>query len=358
MIYLNLLLAGFLSVSVSGNKYSELVHNQLELAGQIEGLDEKHGSLRKLGVMPLHTNFSMFEGEWYDCLHTTLMTFNGEPADKHIIEQVGCDLGQLGSITKVGEHSQTLMFDIYLLNHCWFHDLGGEGQEKCPDDRLPNDSRGDGNVKVKYSFKGIGSFAEADKIEFFADHTYLQDKDGNWVASADRAKIENMDTMVCRKYWEGIVCDWRINEFRTSSTWKEACLIKRKNKKGKEIERCYKAMTETRCVKRNGSWGKTMECKNVVSQPNGFVYDSFGSYYLVQNVSDCTVTCPTKSPTASPVKAPVAVWGCYRGGKCGENAHGCCDCTIKSEQDCAKTGEEWTVKPIWSKGCKGICKED
>ena len=55
-------------------------------------------------------DFSYFEGDWYNCLHTTLMTFNGEPAEKHIVEQVGCDFGNLGTVTKVGNNDQTLQF--------------------------------------------------------------------------------------------------------------------------------------------------------------------------------------------------------------------------------------------------------
>merc|ERR1740121_563799 len=215
---------------------------------------------------------------------------------------------------------------------------------------------------LRYSFKGIGSFAEADKIEFFADHTYLKGDDDKWVASADRAKIENMDTMVCRRHWQGIVCDWRINEVRTSSTWKEACHIKRK-KNGKNIERCSTKVTKKKCdALKAGTWGATKECKKVISNPNGFVYDSFGSYYLVKSTEECSITCPSTAPSDTPLPTndPVEeekVWGCYRGGKC-KNTHGCCDCSIKTEKDCDESKGDSTLTPIWSSGCKGICKKD
>lgn len=353
----HLLLGSLLSSSVKGNMHAKEVREQLEIAGQNYGLEEEHDSLRKLSVpAELNVDFSMFQGSWYDCMHTTLMTFNGEPADKHIIEQVGCDYGNLGNITKVGNHTQTLMFDIHVLNHCWFHDLGGNGQKPCPNDRLASDSRGDGNVLVKYSYKGIGSFAETNKIEFFTDHTSIKDEDGNWKINFNRAKVENTDTMVCQTHWKGIVCDWKINEYRTSTTKKlmKTCTFKN----GKCPKKKY---NEKQCERNKWIWDVNAECLNVTmttTVEDGFVYDSFGSYYLVKDTAQCDVACGTEdpaSPTVSPVAEDVKVFGCYRGGQCGENGHGCCDCSIKSEQECADSGKDWTNKPIWSDGCKEIC---
>lgn len=353
----HLLLGSLLSSSVNGNMHAKEVREQLEIAGQNYGLEEEHDSLRKLSVpAELNVDFSMFQGSWYDCMHTTLMTFNGEPADKHIIEQVGCDYGNLGNITKVGNHTQTLMFDIHVLNHCWFHDLGGNGQKPCPNDRLASDSRGDGNVLVKYSYKGIGSFAETNKIEFFTDHTSIKDEDGNWKINFNRAKVENTDTMVCQTHWKGIVCDWKINEYRTSTAEKlmKTCTFKN----GKCPKKKY---NEKQCERNKWIWDVNAECLNVTmttTVEDGFVYDSFGSYYLVKDTAQCDVACGTEdpaSPTVSPVAEDVKVFGCYRGGQCGENGHGCCDCSIKSEQECADSGKDWTNKPIWSDGCKEIC---
>jgi len=353
----HLLLGSLLSSSVNGNMHAKEVREQLEIAGQNYGLEEEHDSLRKLSVpAELNVDFSMFQGSWYDCMHTTLMTFNGEPADKHIIEQVGCDYGNLGNITKVGNHTQTLMFDIHVLNHCWFHDLGGNGQKPCPNDRLASDSRGDGNVLVKYSYKGIGSFAETNKIEFFTDHSSIKDEDGNWKINFNRAKVENTDTMVCQTHWKGIVCDWKINEYRTSTTEKLMKTCTFKNGKCPK-----KTQNEKQCERKKWIWDVNAECLNVTmttTVEDGFVYDSFGSYYLVKDTAQCDVACGTEdptSPTVSPVAEDVKVFGCYRGGQCGENGHGCCDCSIKSEQECADSGKDWTNKPIWSDGCKEIC---
>merc|ERR1712194_927869 len=302
-----------------------------------------HDSLRKLSVpAELSVDFSMFQGSWYDCMHTTLMTFNGEPADKHIIEQVGCDYGNIGNITKVGNHTQTLMFDIHVLNHCWFHDLGGNGQKPCPNDRLASDSRGDGNVLVKYSYKGIGSFAETNKIYFFTDHTSIKDEDGNWKINFNRAKVENTDTMVCQTHWKGIVCDWKINEYRTSTTKKLMKTCTHKNGK------CMKNKVNEKKCKKNKKWiwNVNAKCSNATTTTaveDGFVYDSFGSYYLVKDTAQCDA-CGTEdptSPTVSPVAEDVKVFGCYRGGQCGENNHGCWIAQLspnKSAQTLAKIG--------------------
>ena len=229
------------------------------------------------------------------------------------------------------------------MNHCFFHDLGGEGQKACPNDLLDSDDRGDGNILVKYSFKGIGSFADGDTVEFFSDHTYLKDENGNWKPNRKRAHIENMDTMVCQKYMNGIVCDWRINEYRTSSKMEHGCM----SSKGK----CKPKMNRKRCEKKAGTW--TEECPVIHREENGFVYDSFGSYYLVKDTDQCKVTCATDAPsTADQTPSPeAAVSGCYRGGQCG-SSHGCCDCSIKDEESCTENENPG----IWSDGCRGICR--
>lgn len=58
----------------------------------------------------LNTDFSFFVGTWHDCLHTTLITFDGEPAEKHIVDKVGCEGGELGTVSNVGNYQQTLQF--------------------------------------------------------------------------------------------------------------------------------------------------------------------------------------------------------------------------------------------------------
>jgi len=318
-----------------------MVRDQLErslaLSGGLEVEEgQKYALRRGLELEDLATDFSYFEGEWFDCLHTTLMVFNGNPADKHIVEQVGCDLGKLGTVSKVGQSDQTLMMDIYLLNHCFFHDLGGNGQDPCPNDLLPDDSRGDGNVLVKYSMKGIGSFADANKIEFFSDHTYLKDESGEWQINFERAKIENMDTMVCHKHLNGIVCDWHINEYRTSTKITTGC-----EKNGK----CKTEWNENKCTRKDGTWTDTCVVKRIA---DGFVYDSFGSYYLVKTPDECTLTCDTdESGDPDPEEN---VTGCYRGGQC-LGANGCCDCSIKDEQSCVSNANPG----ILSDGCRPIC---
>lgn len=311
-------------------------------------------------LMDLHEDFSYFEGTWFDCLHTSLMTFNGEPAEKHMIEQVGCDFGELGTVTKVAKNDQTLQFDMLLLNHCWFHDLGGKGQPPCPDDILPSDSRGKGNVVVKYSFKGIGSFAESDKVHFFTDHLYLKDADGEWQPVRERAKIEDRDEATCVQYKEGMVCDIRINEYRSASrVVKDAgCLI--------DGECKARPKKKWGCENHQGGVGVWSEdCKTREPVPDGFVYDSFGSYYLVKDTSQCDVTCATSSPTVTPVapEGPTpsptvgpAISGCYRGGRC-TGQHGCCDCDVTEVACKAAADAVDTMKPIWSSGCKDICFE-
>lgn len=314
---------------------ADLVHDHLEMNLRMNGLEaELHGE-RQLDT--LNTDFTYFLGEWYNCLQTTLMTFNGESQEKHTIDQLSCDGGLLGEVYKVGEGEQTLSFDIFLLNHCWFHDLGGEGQLPCPNDLIESDPRGDGNVLVKYSFKGIGSFANADQVEFHSDHTCLRDENGVWVPNLERAKVENMDTMICKKYSNGIVCDWRINEYRTQSVlYEKGC---------KKSNQC-KPWTKKKCNKKGGDW--TKQCGRVEHIEDGFVYDSFGSYYLVRSNDDCNVACSTGAPSSSDATpSPESlVSGCYQGGDCN-GEHSCCDCSMTQD----------TCNGIWSDGCRPICLE-
>ena len=63
----------------------------------------------------LHYDFSDFVGTWYDCMHTTLMTFGGENAPKHVVEQVGCEGGELGEIVRVGNNDQSMQMVRSLL---------------------------------------------------------------------------------------------------------------------------------------------------------------------------------------------------------------------------------------------------
>jgi hypothetical protein len=330
----NLIIGASLANAKTTNP-ADLVRDRLEKNLHMNGMGAELDRERHLSM--LHTDFSYFLGDWYNCLQTTLMTFQGESAPKHIIDQLACDGGLLGEVTKVGDGDQTLSFDIFLLNHCWFHDLGGEGQDPCPNDLLDSDPRGDGNVLVKYSFKGIGSFAHADRVEFHSDHTYLRDENGEWVPNLERAKIENMDTLVCEKYHNGLVCDWRINEYRTQTVLHEnGC------KKGNKC----KDWTEKKCNKKGGEWSS--ECGTEELVPDGFVYDSFGSYYLVRNNAQCHVECSTGAPSSQDATPPPenVITGCYQGGQCG-GAHGCCDCNMTEE----------TCNGIWTDGCAPICIE-
>lgn len=245
-------------------------------------LSKQERLLRSLSS--LNTDFSYFIGDWYDCLHTTLVTIDGDTSQDDIVEQVGCDYGKLGNITSIGEKKQTLQFDVIRLDPCSFHDFGGPGQKPCPNDVLGSDTLAEGSVLVKYSFKGIGSFADADRVEFFSDHRYLKNQNGEWKAKLSPAKVENTDTMVCRKFMEGIVCDWRINEYRTKTEQlEEGC---------KKDGECKEALTKKMCEDAEGDW--TDECSRSKYIKNGLVYDSFGSYYLVKDVSDCSIECPSE----------------------------------------------------------------
>jgi len=332
LAFTNLILGASLAFAKT-NDPADLVRDRLEMNLHLNGMGAEHDQERHLST--LNTDFSYFLGEWYDCLHTTMMTFNGDTASKHVLDQVGCDGGLFGDVTKVGTGDQTLSFDIFLLNHCWFHDLGAPGQDPCPNDLLENDSRGDGNILVKYSFKGIGSFADSDRIEFHSDHSSLRDPDtGAWQPNLERAKLENMDTLVCEKHHGGIVCDWRINEYRTATN-----LVEEGCKKGKN--NCKPEWNKKKCDKKGGEW--TDECSRTEYTPNGFVYDSFGSYYLVKDNSQCNVQCSTANPSST-LAPETKVSGCYTGGLCN-GAHGCCDCTMTEE----------TCNAIWTDGCRPIC---
>lgn len=328
----NLVLGASLALAETTDP-ADLVRDRLEMNLHMNGMGAEHDHERHLST--LHTDFTYFLGEWHNCLQTTLQTLDGEAAPKYIVDQLGCDGGLLGEVTKVGDGDQTLSFDIFLLNHCWFHDMGGPDQDPCPNDFLDSDPRGDGNVLVRYSFKGIGSFAHADRIAFHADHTYLRDKDNQWVPNLERAKLENTDTLVCEKYNDGIVCDWRINEYRTASVLREKGCRKK--------EKC-KDWDEEKCDKKEGEW--TSDCGSTESVPDGFVYDSFGSYYLVKDNALCNIDCGTDAPSSDDAtpSPDTSVSGCYTGGACG-GSHGCCDCSMTEE----------TCDGIWTDGCLPIC---
>jgi hypothetical protein len=311
---------------------ADLVRNRLQMNLDLNGMGADLDRERHLG--DLNTDFSSFVGEWYNCLSTTATIFDGEIDSADIVDQVECDGGLLGEVTTVGEGDQTLSFEIILLNECSLHDLGGEDQDPCPDDSLDSDPQGDGYVLVKHSFTGIGSFANADRIEFHADHTFLKNGNDVWVPNLDRAKLENIDTLVCQTYLEGIVCDWRINEYRTSVTGNtKGCL-----KKGVCKDNLKK---KSKCEEKNGEWTTTCASTEVIE--DGLVYDSFGSYYLVQDVELCSV-CESDSSDSEELEP---VTGCYKGGAC-EGANGCCDCSI-TEEECAQDNG------IWTPGCETIC---
>jgi len=350
---LNLLVG--VSLTVTNADYSDLVRQKLERNLGMNGIKAPESTakqLRQLDSSFLATDFSAFVGDWYDCMHTTLMTFNGAPADKHIVDQVGCDFGLMGEITNVGSNQQTLQYDIFLLNHCWFHDLGGVGQPPCPDDLLDNDFRGDGNVLVKYSFTGIGSFAshDSEKVLFTADHTFLRDDDGEWVPNRVRAQLENADTMECEMFEAGIVCDWHINEYRTATEETKGCKLSKTSKGGGEKDtQCKQDWSKKKCSKGGGKMDT--ECGAIKTIPNGFGYDSFGSYYLVKDTNDCDVECATDSPTITgqTLSPELQISGCYQGGRC-EGSHGCCDCDIDTEEACAEEDPG-----SFSQGCRNIC---
>ena len=233
----------------------------------------------------LVTDFSDFVGSWYDCMHTSLTTFEGETEEKEVLHTIGCDHGFLGNITKVREtNEQTLKFEFYQLNKCSFHGIGRNGQRPCPNDSLPGSPGGgiDGKILVKYTFKGLGSFADSDRVQFYADQSYIRSRKGEWKADFERTKSENGDTMVCQKHLEGIVCDWHLNEYRTAAVDQSSGC--------KKDNRCKPGLGKQRCLGMGGEW--TEECPRTKYVKEGFLYDSFGSHYLVQDVAKCNVQCP------------------------------------------------------------------
>lgn len=93
---------------------------------------------------------------------------------------------------------------------------------------------------------------------------------------------------------------------------------------------------------------------------------NYASQYTCTKLQFCNPETGSDSSTDDDEKEEVvddddddedAVWGCYRGGKCGEGTHGCCDCDLDSEEACAATGKDYDpeLKPIWTDGCGSIC---
>merc|ERR1712238_328253 len=225
---------------------------------------------------------------------------------------------------------------------------------------IDSDSRGDGNVKVIQQMQGIGSFAgKGDQIKFFTDRTWVHGGDGlqhegddysDYYSDGDCAKLENKDTMVCTKYGpgDGIVCDWEINEVRVHHIHKEGCMTTKSNGK----EKAQMKWSKKKCEKKGGEWSP-----NANDRPD--LEDK------------CTEGEPcTTGPTPTPI--PVPVPGCYRGGRCGEDVHGCCDCLLNPAEKCEASGygtgfngthfdeegEKWTTVPIFSQKCGNICKHN
>lgn len=226
------------------------------------------------GEGDLTTDFSFFLGDWYDCMHTTLTTFSGETSEKDIVDTSTCENNNLGNITSI-RNDQALKFDLYLPNRCSFHALGGDGQRPCPNDG------GSGKVLVKYSFKGVGSFADSDRVQFFADQSYIRNLDGDWKANFQKAAKEDVDSMVCKKHMEGIVCDWHLNELGTSA-------IPESSGCQKDGE-CRPGLGQQKCKLAGGIW--TEECPRTRYINDGFMSDTFGSYYLVKDPSQCDIDC-------------------------------------------------------------------
>jgi len=254
---------------------------------------------RRLAPSVLGMDFSYFEGTWYNCLHNTLSTYEGLTEEKVTVKRVPCDFGIVGNITKINEENdQALQFDIYQLDRCIFRGLGGQGQRPCPNDTLPEDPRGDGNVLVKHSFKGVGSFTDDNRVEFVSDHSLTRDKNGEWKANLEQAKIENEDTLVCQKYLDGIVCDWRVNEYLTSQV--------QDNKGCKKDGECKPALSRMKCSSAGGEW--VDECPRIKFVKDGFVHNSIGSYYLVKDIEQCYVDCSEEGTTESEDDPPIPLF--------------------------------------------------
>ena len=248
------------------------------------GFPERYHEERSLSeTETLASNFGSFVGVWYDCQHTILKAFEGETEEKSIVETAGCDYTNIGNITKIKNYNdQALQFDLFLLNRCSFHGFGGRGQRPCPNDAFGNEVS-PGKILVKYSFKGVGSFAETDRIHFFADQSYTRNKFGEWRSNFERAKIENVDSMICKQHAEGIVCDWHLNEYRTAAI-QETTGCKQKDGE------CKPGLGKSRCKNGGGTWSE--ECPRTKYVSDGFLYDTFGSYYLVKDIAKCKADCP------------------------------------------------------------------
>lgn len=267
------------------------IHHEKSSLGPLENnLGSKTRNLlvqqRDLEETPFKTDFSFFLGDWYDCMHTSLTTFSGETSEKDILDTSTCENNNLGKITTIKDgNAQALQFDIFMLEKCSFHGIGGAGQRPCPNDSLGSDSSSIGRILVKYSFKGVGSFADTDRIKFFADQSYIRNLDGQWKTSFKRSKIENADSMICKKHMDGIACDWHINEYRTAAIEEDSgCQKNGVCKPGLGIQQCKLA---------GGAW--TKECPRTKYVSNGFLYDTYASYYLVKDASQCNIECQDKA---------------------------------------------------------------
>jgi len=390
------------------HKYKTLAREELErrlegvFAATAAAADEEEPSFlrpqrqRQLGgsdlFSDLQTDYSAFEGPWFDCYHTKLMTFNGIPAEKHTIVTAECDGGLFGTVTRVSEtSSQTLQMDLIRLNHCFMHGMGDNWDTPCPDDRIDSDGRGDGNVQVIQQMQGIGTFAgKGDHMTFFTDRTWVHGGPGgtqhegeeysDYYSDGERAKLENKDTMACTVFGPegGIVCDWEINEVRYQNKQHPGCLMMKKGK-----EKAMMKWSKTKCDKKGGEWSTKAKVEKI---ENGFSYDSFGSYYLVHDRTKCLAAstpgeyCPdandrddpadnpneegTTTPTDPDApKQPVTfIPGCYGGPACSANGpgHGCCDCTVLTAEACLEGDPPGiafmgTPDDDRDRGCGNIC---
>jgi len=192
---------------------------------------------------PIVGDYSWAEGTWYECLETSLMTFTGDVAPKHINENVECSGKEFGNIAKVGNHSKIYQLTHMMLNHCQMWKFS---KETCPNQTLPNHNRGDeGNVIIMQQAEGIGSYALGTKtIKFYSDFVKVSNGT-HFHTRAEHATEEDMDTYECHmgSTSNSMVCDVHHYEARWSS------------------------------------W----------SPPNSdsFKYQDFGSYSLVKDLKDC-----------------------------------------------------------------------
>jgi len=273
-----------LNVLVLGVALTILLNDQLDLTRRntVESATRRtERNLQDESSLALDSDFSDFVGVWHDCMHTILTTFEGETQEKDLLDKVGCDNTNIGNITKVRDwNDQALQFDLLLLNRCSFHGYGGKGQRPCPNDTLGKHTS-DGKILVKYSFKGVGSLAQSSQVQFFADQSYTRDKYGTWRPNLQKAKIENVNSMVCQKYGEGIVCDWHLNDYSTVAVQESSgCQLD---------EQCKPLLGKRKCQTSGGLW--TEACPRTKYVSDGLLSDSFGSVYLVKDVSQCNVDC-------------------------------------------------------------------